>query len=84
MNRRKHMVSNSEILFPGSELSRGPLWNFLSENIQESFVKYLMSLGIKPEIGLVVEYLSWNKESRNYIGWIRDFYSFMFNPNKKV
>ena len=82
MSRRKHMVSG--VQFPASEISRGPLWNFLSERLQENFVSYFISLGIKPEIGLVVEYLSWNKEQRNYMGWIRDFYSYLYNPNKKV
>ena len=81
----KVSLNNMSVVdFQQSELSRGPLWNFLSENLQENFVKYLVSLGIKPEIGLVVEYLSWNKEQRNYMGWMRDFYSLMFNQNKKM
>jgi hypothetical protein len=39
---------------------------------------YLFSLGLSPNIGICVEYLSWNKEQRLYMGWIRDLYSLLF------
>jgi hypothetical protein len=41
-------------------------------------VEYLYSAGVRPEIGLCVEYLSWNKEQRMYMGWLRDFYAHLF------
>jgi hypothetical protein len=34
--------------------------------------------GIRPEIGICIEYLSWNKEHRLYIGWMRDIYALLF------
>jgi len=58
--------------------THGPSFNFLSENLQNSLVEYLYSAGVRPEIGLCVEYLSWNKEQRMYMGWLRDFYSHLF------
>jgi hypothetical protein len=40
----------------------GPNFMFLSENVQNSMIEYLYSIGLRPEIGMCVEYLSWNKE----------------------
>jgi len=42
--------------------------------VQNSFVQYLYELGVRPEIGLAVEYLSWNKEQRLYMAWLKDLY----------
>jgi hypothetical protein len=39
---------------------------------------YLFSLGISPQLGICVEYLSWNKEQRLYMGWMRDLYSILY------
>jgi len=41
-------------------------------------IEYLFSAGLRPEIGLCVEYLSWNKEQRLYIAWLRDLYTRLF------
>lgn len=41
-------------------------------------IEYLYSAGVRPEIALVVEYLSWNKEQRMYMAWLRDMYSLLF------
>jgi len=41
-------------------------------------MSYIFSAGVRPEIGLCVEYLSWNKEQRLYMGWIRDLYTYLF------
>ena len=41
---------------------RGPQFLGLSEPLQDGLVEYLYSVGVRPEIGLVVEWLSWNKE----------------------
>ncbi len=41
-------------------------------------VEYLFACGIRPEIALCVEYLSWNKEQRMYMGWLRDLYQKLF------
>ena len=50
---------------------------YLSEPVQSSFVEFLYETGVRPEIGLVVEYLSWNKEQRMYLAWLRDLYQFL-------
>ena len=58
--------------------THGPKFQYLSENLQNSIIEYLFACGLRPEIGLAVEYLSWNKEQRMYMGWLRDFYSHLF------
>ena len=40
----------------------GPQFRAMSEPLQNELVGYLYSIGVRPEIGAVVEYLSWNKE----------------------
>jgi hypothetical protein len=45
-------------------------------------IEYLFSVGLRPEIGLCVEYLSWNKEQRLYLGWLRDIYVHMYKNEK--
>ena len=40
----------------------GPRYDSLSEPLQNALVDYLYSVGVRPEIGIAVEYLSWNKE----------------------
>ena len=55
---------------------------YLSESIQTSFVEYLYECGLNPEIGLAVEYLSWNKEQRLYMAWLRDLYHFVSKDTK--
>lgn len=59
----------------------GPNFMYLSEPLQRGIVEYLYSIGVRPEIGLCVEYLSWNKEQRLYMAWLRDLYLFLFNKN---
>ena len=58
--------------------THGPKWDFLSENLQGSLINFLYSSGIHPDLGLCVEYLSWNREQRLYMGWLRNLYSVMF------
>jgi hypothetical protein len=70
----------NELTFNESAISHVPEWSFLSENLQAALVEYLFSLGIRPEIGVCIEYLSWNKEQRLYMGWLRDFHAHLF-PN---
>lgn len=43
-------------------LYSGPTFTNLSEPIQNSLIEYLFECGIRPEIGIGIEYLSWNKE----------------------
>jgi hypothetical protein len=57
----------------------GPGFMYLSESMQSSIVEYLFSLGIRPELGMCIEYLSWNKEQRLYLAWLRDFYFYLYN-----
>ncbi len=40
----------------------GPNFLFLSENVQNGLLEYIYSVGLRPEIGMCVEYLSWNKD----------------------
>lgn len=56
----------------------GPKWMYLNENIQGDIMRFLFTAGIRPELGLCVEYLSWNKEQRLYMGWMRDIYTQLF------
>lgn len=49
----------------------------LSEPLQTCLVDFYYAIGLRPEIGLIVEYLSWNKEQRLYMAWLRDMYLFM-------
>lgn len=47
-------------------------------------MRFMFLAGIRPELGICVEYLSWNKEHRLYIGWMRDIYTNLFgNINDK-
>ena len=41
-------------------------------------MEFIYSAGVSPEIALCVEYLSWNKEQRLYMAWLRDMYSHFF------
>lgn len=51
---------------------------YLNENLQGDIMRFLFTAGIRPELGLCVEYLSWNKEQRLYMGWMRDIYTQLF------
>ena len=53
---------------------RGPEWRFLSEPLQAALTEYLYAVGLRPEIALAVEYLSWNSEHRLYLSWMRRVY----------
>lgn len=44
-------------------------------------IEYLYAMGLRPEIGLCIEYLSWNKEQRLYMAWLRDMYGYLFLEN---
>ncbi len=59
----------------------GPRFGFLSESLQGSLVEYLYACGLRPEIGLCVEYLSWNKEQRLYMAWLKSLYGHLFIQN---
>ena len=65
-------------LLMGIVSPHGPQWDYLSENLQANLMRYIFSAGVRPEIGLCVEYLSWNKEQRLYMGWMRDLYTHLF------
>lgn len=52
----------------------GPTFTHMSEPLQNSIIEYLFDCGIRPEIALAVEYLSWNKEQRLYMAWLRDLF----------
>ena len=46
----------------GRAIIYGPKWQFLSESLQADLMKFIFTAGIRPELALCVEYLSWNKE----------------------
>lgn len=54
----------------------GPDWRFLSEPLQSSLTEYLYAVGLRPEIALAVEYLSWNAEQRLYLNWLKRSYKY--------
>lgn len=60
----------------------GPRFETLSEPVQTNLVEYLYEVGLHPEIGLAVEYLSWNKEQRLYMEWLKNTYMMMCSPEK--
>ncbi len=57
---------------------KGPKFAQLSEPVQDSLVEYLYSIGLRPEIGIVIEWLSWNKEQRMYMSWLKRVYTYLF------
>lgn len=71
------------MVFEAHAMSHAPNWDFLSEDLQAALVEYLFSLGIHPSLGICIEYLTWNKEQRLYMGWLRDIYAHIFNFNLK-
>jgi len=76
-------MQDGEMPFGMHKGSYGPTWDYLSESVQAQMIEYLFSLGIKPEIGLCVEYLSWNKEQRLYMQWLRDIYFVLFQDGEQ-
>lgn len=67
-----------EICFREHAMGYAPKWVFLNESLQLHLMTYIISLGIRPEIGVCIEYLSWNREHRLYIQWLKDIYFYMF------
>lgn len=61
----------------------GPIFTFLSEPLQNSIIEYFYSVGLNPEIAMCVEYLSWNKEQRLYMAWLKNLYLFMLSDLEK-
>lgn len=41
-------------------------------------MEYLYASGVRPELALCVEYLSWNKEQRLYMAWLKALYGHLF------
>lgn len=61
------------------DMTHGPRFSYLSEPLQNNLMEYFFSVGLRPEIGLCVEFLSWNKEQRMYLAWLRDLYMHLFS-----
>ena len=53
---------------------RGPNFRNISEPVQNTLLEFLYEAGIRPELGLAVEYLSWNKEQRMYMKWLKELH----------
>jgi len=47
-------------------------------------LEFLYEAGVRPELGLAVEYLSWNKEQRLYMAWLRDMYLHLSKENETL
>lgn len=75
IERNKINVDLTSETFKASRKCYGPKWIYLNENIQGDIMRFLFTAGIRPELGICVEYLSWNKEQRLYMGWMRDIYA---------
>ena len=56
----------------------------LSEPVQNSLVEFLYESGVHPEIGLCVEYLSWNKEQRIYMSWLSSMFFNFFKVSQNL
>ena len=56
-----------------------PKFVTLSEPLQNALVEYLFAVGVRPEIAACVEYMSWNKEQRLYMAWLREIYGYFFD-----
>ena len=52
----------------------GPKFYQLSEPVQNGLVEALYEAGVHPELGLCLEYLSWNKEQRIYLDWLSQMF----------
>ena len=52
--------------------------------MQNSIVEYLYEVGVHPEIGICVEYLSWNKEQRIYMSWLSSMFFNFFEISKDI
>jgi len=63
-------LSKAQMLITNKYL--GPQFYSLNNELQLSLIEHLYSLGVFPDIGLCVEYLSVNKEQRMYIQWMKN------------
>lgn len=61
---------------------KGPSFKNLSEPLQNSIVEIIYEAGVRPEIGLAVEYLSLSKEQRLYMAWLRDMYAYLSSEDE--
>lgn len=81
VDRLRHNVqfeNGVELPYKSSRFSHNYNWPFFSENLQASLMEYLYVSGVRPEIGLVVEYMTWNKELRLYIKWLHDLHHLLY------
>jgi len=62
----------------------GPTFTHMSEPVQNSIMEYLYECGLRPEIAIAVEYLSWNKEQRLYMAWLRDLFLYIAQDHNKL
>ena len=67
-----------------STVYEGPKFAQLSEPVQDALVEYIYEVGVRPELGVVIEWLSWNKEQRLYMSWLKRLYSQLFLSDKLV
>lgn len=66
---QKHSSPEIEIL--GGEDLYHCIFDQLSTRLQKRFIEYLYSMGVPPDIGLIVEFMSINKEQRMYMNWLK-------------
>ena len=69
---REHYFDRSDVRLAKKCQYPGPSYAQLPESVQSGIMDLLYEAGVRPEVALVVEYLSWNKEQRLYMKWLRD------------
>jgi hypothetical protein len=57
----------------------GPHWAFLSEPLQANLMHYLFAVGLRPEIAMAIEYMSWSHEQKLYLAWLRRMHEIFAN-----
>ncbi|EEF38153.1 uncharacterized protein At2g39795, mitochondrial [Ricinus communis] len=69
-------VKNPE-LFEDQIAYEGPNYHDLDENLKNAFHKYLLNRGIKPSTTNFLHEYMINKDSREFIGWLKDLKKFI-------
>ena len=55
----------------------GPDFSTLDERIQQSFMEFLGDIGINEETGSFIEVMSFDKDQRLYLNWLKNVKNFL-------
>ena len=55
----------------------GPDFSTLDERIQQSFMEFLGDVGINEETGSFIEVMSFDKDQRLYLNWLKNVKNFL-------